>query len=185
MNQRFARDNEENEDRRFDQEVKLAIGSQTDPGVYIRFACNMFLSELDQAIREEKECKEIKKFQELLKQAEWIVNRIKSKAAGSHGLYVSREYGNAVHAMSPMTPTLGAGTERAWHFDVSSPNRGSGSPQKTKRVHELRSSKRGNSTKRGQSNQHTSRWAERNSISLDLGAPSIDAAPSWQFEGRR
>lgn len=84
----------------------------------------MFLSELDQAIGEEKECQKLKKFQELLKQAEQIVNRIKSKAAGSHGLYISSEFGNAVQSVLPMTPILGARTERAWHFDVSGTHRG-------------------------------------------------------------
>lgn len=45
----------------------MTIGSQTDPGIYIRFACNMFLAELDQTIRDENEFQKVKEFKELLK----------------------------------------------------------------------------------------------------------------------
>lgn len=48
----------------------------------------MFLNEVNEAIKDEKEMQTLKEFQDLLRKAEHIVNRIKCKAAGSHGLFV-------------------------------------------------------------------------------------------------
>ena len=82
--------------------------------------------------------------------------------------------------MLPMTPILGARTERAWHFDVSGSNPGSGSPPKTKRVHGLRSNTRGNSTRRGQNRNPASQAVKHNiggSTSFDFGAQILDMDP--------
>ena len=56
--------------------------------MYIRFACNLFLNEIILAIQDEKEQREAQDFKDLLRKAEHIVNRIKSKAVGSNGLFV-------------------------------------------------------------------------------------------------
>lgn len=40
----------------------IAAGSQTDPGAYIKFACNMFLNEVNEAIKDEKELQTLKEF---------------------------------------------------------------------------------------------------------------------------
>lgn len=88
--------------------------SQTDPSVYIRFACNLFLNEIIEAIKEEKEMREQNDFNDLLKKAEHIVNRIKSKAVGSNGIFIpgmaamgSAAYGAGVSLNLPMTPING------------------------------------------------------------------------------
>ena len=80
----------------------------------------------------------------MLRKAEHIVNRIKSKAVGSNGLFVptsgstSANTGTGVCLNLPMTPAHGKRTERSWHFDVSNENsvRSSRSPQKVKRTRE-------------------------------------------------
>ena len=75
----------------------------------------------------------MKEFNDLLKKAEHIVNRIKSKAIGGAGLFVNGNR-NSVHLNLPMTPIMGARTERSWHFDISNDdqNRSSRSPHKIK-----------------------------------------------------
>ena len=68
-------------------------------------------------------------FKDLLKKAEHIVNRIKSKAIGSAGLFIptsgtslTANTGTGVCLNLPMTPANGERTKRSWHFDVSNEN---------------------------------------------------------------
>jgi hypothetical protein len=59
--------------------------TQTNPVAYINFACEMFLNEIIQVIKEEKDKEMERKFKELLVQAEHIILKIKSKAMTPYG----------------------------------------------------------------------------------------------------
>ena len=65
------------------------------------------------------------KFKELLKKAECIINRIKSKAATPYGLVggsghgTNSQFGPAVLTNKPNPFTLPTCVRKSWHFDVS------------------------------------------------------------------
>jgi hypothetical protein len=64
---------------------------------YINFACEMFLNEIIQAIKDEKDKEVERKFKELLLQAENIILRIKSKAMSPYGTTINNYGGVSSH----------------------------------------------------------------------------------------
>ena len=104
---------------------------QTDELHLLNYACDLFLQELKRTIEEELKSNEEGVFQDLLKKAMYIINRIKSKAATAGGAIGGGAIASAVLPASspaivgslPMSPVIGNQRQlsppKSWHFDVS------------------------------------------------------------------
>lgn len=60
--------------------ITLDNDAQTESAAYLDFACKMFMLEIQAAIQDEQTYQNEVKFHELLKKAQHIIDRIKSKA---------------------------------------------------------------------------------------------------------
>lgn len=106
--------------------IVLDSGCQTNESAFVIYAFEIFEEELNFKLQEENNLMDALKFKELLKKAEYIINRIKSKAATSYGLVggsghgVNSQFGPAVLTNKPNPFTLPTCVRKSWHFDVSS-----------------------------------------------------------------
>lgn len=92
--------------------VRLAMlseNTQTDQASFVNFACEMFMRALEAEAHNGEE--EEEKYQDLLKKAEHIIIKIRSKAATSYGLVGGGGFGfgmqdiASVLASKPMSPS--------------------------------------------------------------------------------
>lgn len=77
------------------------------------------MAELKKQVQTEHSIVENLRFKELLKKAEYVINRIKSKAAQPYGAPV---YSPSIQFQKPMSPT--DFSMRSWHFDISASKSG-------------------------------------------------------------
>jgi hypothetical protein len=110
--------------------VTVAVGTNTDEIMLLSYACDLFLRELTRIIEEELKSNQEGVFQDLLKKAMYIINRIKSKAATSAGIVGGGALASAmlpattaaVTGTLPMSPSIGNHRQysppKSWHFDV-------------------------------------------------------------------